>query len=186
MKHWQVSAAPQYLYLITIFKNIFQFRLLRISDNTILSSQKKVNSATSFSSCSIQVENGKWSYHTGMEKSRAGISRKKKKQKNPKDLVLMSFDMSHSQPDSFPSAPSTVQCPQCLFGFGFHVLPNSFNSGIYLHVQILNNNFRSHFKISTSLKCLYRNIISSTYSFLKKLYTLKQASHSKNVIYLQV
>lgn len=72
-----------YQYLITIFKTIFQSRLLKISDITIVSSKKKVNSAISVSSCSTQVENGKWSCHTGMEKGRAGLSRKKKKAKKP-------------------------------------------------------------------------------------------------------
>lgn len=66
----------------------------------------------------------------GWKRAEQDFLGKKKGKKPPKDLVLMSFDMSYSQPDSFPSVPSTVECPQCLFGLGFDVLSNAFNSGM--------------------------------------------------------
>lgn len=47
--------------------------------------------------------------------------------KKENNLVLVSFDISHSHPDSLPS---TVQYPQFLFGLGFNILHNSFNSKI--------------------------------------------------------
>lgn len=101
-------------------KLFFSLSCCRISDNTILSSKKPSIQLPAFLPAEYRWKMGNKATTQGWKRAEEEFLGKKK-QKKLKVLVLMSFDMAHSHPDSLPSVPSTVQCPQCLFGLGFNV-----------------------------------------------------------------